>query len=116
MIDIQEIRNIVGSFGIPGNYLGFRYLVHAVSLGIEDEDNLLFVTKRIYPIVAKEFQTNAACVERDLRTVVKICWERGNRELLNDYAKYEMSSKPSTGEFIAIISNHIRREKENQSK
>lgn len=109
MMNHPNIKEIVNLLGIPSTYVGLRYLTFSVSLAVQDEDSLLFVTKRIYPVVASKYQTSAACVERNLRTVINVCWDRGNRLFLNTIAGYAVSHKPSAGEFIAMITAYIKR-------
>lgn len=104
---MKEIQYLVRSLGIGGNYQGYRYLTYAISLCLEDEDYLLGVSKLLYPEIARTFQTTACSVERNLRTVVSVCWERGNRELLENISLYPLSGKPTTGEFLDIITSYL---------
>lgn len=48
--------------------------------------------------------SDPAQIERNLRTVIRICWDNGNRPLLNLLAGYTMIEKPSCVEFIDILS------------
>lgn len=105
---MKAIQYLVRSLGIGGNYQGYRYLIYAISLCLDDEDYLLGVSKLLYPEIAKHFQTTACSVERDLRTVVSVCWERGNRQLLEDISLYPLTGKPTTGEFLDIVTEHLR--------
>lgn len=104
-----SIKELLQDLGIPRTYLGFKHLSYSVLVAMENEDRLLSVTKSLYPVVAAKFQTNATCVERNLRTVIKVCWERGNRPLLNEIAGYEILQKPSTGEFISMLAVYLER-------
>jgi two-component system response regulator (stage 0 sporulation protein A) len=104
---MTEIQYLVRSLGIGGNYLGYRYLIQAIALCLKDEDYLLGVSKVLYPEIARNFQTSACSVERNLRTVVNVCWERGNRNLLEDLSPYPLSDKPTTGEFLDILIGHL---------
>lgn len=105
---MKEIQYLVRSLGIGGNYQGYRYLTLAISLCLEDEDYLLGVSKLLYPEIARTFQTTACSVERNLRTVVSVCWERGNRELLESISLYPLINKPTTGEFLDIVTGYLR--------
>ena len=105
---MKEIQYLVRSLGIGGNYQGYRYLTYAIYLCLEDENYLLSVSKLLYPEIAQTFQTTAYSVERNLQTVVTVCWERGNRMLLEDISFYPLLSKPTTGEFLDIVSGYLR--------
>ena len=60
------------SLGIHGTYKGYRYLVFALELALSDENQLLYVTKNLYPSVARRYHTTPSCVDRDLRTVISL--------------------------------------------
>ena len=71
---MRDIQKLVRSLGIGGNYQGYRYLLYALSLCLQNEDYLLSVSKLLYPEIAHTYQTSASSVERNLRTVVSVCW------------------------------------------
>ena len=98
-----EIRGLLHHIGITSNYSGFFYTAYAVELVLQDPERLLLVTKCIYPDVAKRFHTSWRCVERNIRTVTRIAWEK-NRPFLEELAQHPLSSLPSAGTFLAILS------------
>lgn len=104
---MNEIPYLVRSLGIGATYRGYRYLTLALTLCVEDEDYLLGISKLLYPYIAQTYQTSVSSVERDLRTVVTVCWERGNRELLKKISPCPLYTKPTTGEFLDILTNHL---------
>lgn len=71
---MRDIQKLVRSLGIGGNYQGYRYLLYALSLCLQNEDYLLSVSKLLYLEIAHTYQTSASSVERNLRTVVSVCW------------------------------------------
>ena len=111
----SEIYNLIRALGIHGTYRGYHYLALAISLILQDEANLLQVTKNLYPKIAEAFHTTPKCVERNLRTVVSVCWERGNRELLQEIAGYQLQFKPTTGEFIDMLAGNLKQTMESAS-
>lgn len=106
---MDEIQQLIHGLGIHSTYLGYRYLYYAVMLVLEKEDYLLAITKTLYPSVAKKYHTNSFSVERNIRTVIGVCWDRGNRELLKQIASYPLLDKPTTGEFIDIIVSYCKK-------
>lgn len=104
---MKEIQYLVRSLGIGGNYQGYKYLTHAIYLCLEDEEYLLSVSKLLYPEIAKTFKTTACSVERNLRTVVTLCWDRGNRPLLETISLYPLIKKPTTSQFLDIVTTHL---------
>jgi len=73
-----------------------------------DEDYLLSVSKLLYPQIAKNYHTTSSSVERDIRTVIRVCWERGNRRLLQEIALRPLDSQPTSSEFLDILTAHLR--------
>lgn len=102
------IERLIRSLGIGATYRGYRYLCYAVSLCLQDEEYLLSISKLLYPKIAKEFNTTLSSVERDIRTVIQVCWDRGNKNLLQDIALHPLSSRPTAGEFLDILVAYIQ--------
>ena len=48
-------------------------------------------------------------VERNIRTVIKVCWEHGNKSLLEKIALRPLHLKPTSSEFFDIITAHLRK-------
>ena len=103
-------QQILNHLGITSNYIGFRQTLYAVSL-VQQEPNLLFlVTKELYPAVAKEYGTTWKAVERNIRSVISMAWAR-NPDLLRSLAGYDMDAKPKAAQFIAILVDSERRQR-----
>lgn len=99
---------IVQKLGIHSIYCGYSYLIYAADLAAKDNGYLLAITKWLYPEIASHFNTSCSRVERGIRTVVNFCWQEGNRSFLNEMAGYPLSKKPTSGEFIAILSEYLK--------
>ena len=108
---MNDIQNLVRSLGIGATYRGYRYITYAISLCLKDEDYLLCISKLLYPRIAEVYSTTVSSVERDLRTIINVCWERGNKKLLEEISPYPLSSKPTTGEFLDILTAHLKHQK-----
>lgn len=104
----QKIEYLIRSLGIGATYRGYRYLNYGIKLCLENEDYLLSVSKMLYPQIAKHYYTTTYSVERDLRTVIKVCWDRGNKKLLQEIALRPLSNKPPSSEFFDILTAHIK--------
>lgn len=109
---MEYIYGLLRRLGIGSRYRGYRYMALAVALTLENEDRLLSATKWLYPDIAHQCDTTWPCVERNLRTVVTVCWENGNRPLLAEIAGYPLVSKPTTIAFIDILVGHFQRVEE----
>ena len=72
-METLEIERLIRSLGIGATYRGYHYLSYGIALCLQDENYLLSVSKLLYPQIARMFRTTSASVERDLRTVIKVC-------------------------------------------
>ena len=105
---MDTVTKTVRALGINATYLGYRYLIAAVYLVSENEDILLSVCNRLYPSVAEQFKTTSDNVERNLRTVINICWERGDRKFLKSIFPYPLLSRPSASELIDVLVGYCK--------
>ena len=106
--EFHSAGRLLASLGITANYMGFYYASYAVSLAAHDPERLLFVTKSLYPDVAKHYRTNWKCVERNIRTVTRISWEK-NPALLAKLAGHPLDTRPGAAMFLAILTAGISR-------
>ncbi len=107
----SQITEILHTLGIPAHIKGFAYLRCAIGMVIADPDMINYVTKSLYPSVAKRFGTATSRVERAIRHAIEVAWDRGDVEVLNRYFGYTISrqrGKPTNSEFIAMISDKLR--------
>lgn len=105
-----ETFKLLHRLGITARCNGYFYTAYAVSLAKKQPDRLLLVTKWLYPDIAKQYNTTWQCVERNIRTVVALAWER-NPKLLASLAGYSLDRKPSAGQFIAFLTCALTGEK-----
>lgn len=87
--------------GITANYKGYWYLLTALELIDLDQTAHFRVTKDLYPKIAQVHKTSNQNVERGIRTVIGVCWDYGNRELLCQFCS--CSQRPTNATFIAAL-------------
>lgn len=109
-METRQIEILIRRLGIGATYRGYRYLNYGIRLCLEDEEYLLSISKLLYPQIAKEFQTTVSSVERDIRTVIQVCWDRGNPALLQEIALRPLSCRPTASEFLDILVGHLQNE------
>ncbi|MEG0591109.1 MAG: sporulation initiation factor Spo0A C-terminal domain-containing protein [Lachnospiraceae bacterium] len=105
---MNQIQLLIHCLGISATYRGYHYLSYALELVFRDEDILLCIGKSLYPPIAKKYNATPSSVERNLRTVITLCWEHGNRKFLNSISAYPLCHKPSIGEFIDILVMYLK--------
>lgn len=107
----QKVTNIIHEIGVPAHIKGYQYLRRAIEMAVNDAGVINAVTKVLYPMVAKEFDTTASRVERAIRHAIEVAWDRGDLETLQRYFGYTVSNakgKPTNSEFIAMIADKLR--------
>ena len=107
----MDAEQLLRSLGVTGNLKGFYYAAYMIELVKQDPAAATLVTKYLYPKTAKHFQVSAGAVERNLRTVIRTCWTRGNRELLDEVAGTQLLCQPTNGMFLDMTAAFLRRQK-----
>lgn len=109
--DIEIIvTEIIHNLGVPAHIKGYHYLRTAILETAMDRTLMDSVTKRLYPLVAKQYNTTPTRVERAIRHAIETAWDRGNSEILESYFGYTISicrGKPTNSEFIALIADKL---------
>ncbi len=106
-----EVTNLIRDFGVPVNLSGYRYLRDAIIMVVKDSGLLDYVTKSLYPVIAKEHKTTASRVERSIRHAIQVAWGRVDDETVAarlDFGFAEGDKKPTNTEFIALLSDKVR--------
>ena len=107
----NDITKLIREIGIPAHIKGYQYIRTAILMVIEDMDLLNYITKQLYPTIAKQYGTTSSRVERAIRHSIEVAWSRGKPEMLNDIFGYTIDTgkgKPTNSEFIAMVADQIR--------
>lgn len=105
--NLLTIRKTLWDLNIPPTYLGAHYLAYAELLILQDQNRLTMVTKWLYPEVARRYRTSWKAVERNIRTVIALCWAQGNGELLHCATGAHLEQRPSPTEFLQVLAHHF---------
>ena len=103
-------KELLKKLGIWPNLNGYQYLLKGFELIRENSDYLQCVTKRLYPDIGKVYKAKWPSVERAIRTCVISCWERGNRDFLDQMVGYHLRDRPTVSEFFSITWMYLCRE------
>lgn len=76
-----EIANYMYGIGIPVCTRGNVYVREAIYLATRDRKLLHSLTKKLYPSVAKKYDTTSSKVERAIRYVIEKSFEEHKTEL-----------------------------------
>lgn len=92
--------------GFRARQKGYRYLREAVWIAYQEPEVLSSVTKRLYPEVAKRFNTTDKQVERAIRNAIETAWTQGDPESLKMVFKETYSDgtiRPTNTKVIEIF-------------
>ena len=105
---MREVQELLRRLGLTERYVGFFYTACAVELCMDQPERLMFVTKWIYPDVAKRYQTNWTAVERSIRTVRGMLW-KNNRQGLEFLVGRPLTEKPGAAQYLAMLAEGTAR-------
>ena len=107
----QIVTNMIHDIGVPAHIKGYTFLRDAILMAIDNVDILNYITKGLYPDIAKKRNTTPSRVERAIRHAIEVAWSRGNIDTLEYIFGYTINNskgKPTNSEFIALITDRIR--------
>lgn len=102
------IRQTLMKLGVKRRYYGYRFLVKAAALALEDESRLLHIKEQVYQPVADFYDCKAANVARNIRTVSVRVWE-DSPDALRQISGVSCSAPPSASELIEIVTTYVLR-------
>lgn len=106
------IEDLFRELGAPCHLNGYDQTAYAIKLIISDSSYLCGISKRLYPDVAKHFDTTPTRVERNIRHLVESAWHRHDIE--DAYRVFgntiDLSKgKPTNSEFVATCARIVKR-------
>ncbi len=108
-----RVTNILHEIGVPAHIRGYHYMREAIIMSVNDMDVLNYITKELYPSIAKKCNTTPSRVERAIRHAIEVAWNRGKIDAIDALFGYTINNhkgKPTNSEFIALIADRLRLE------
>lgn len=110
--DLEAIvTNVIHELGVPAHIKGYQYIRTAIMMVVDNMDLLNYITKQLYPEIAKKYSTTSSRVERAIRHSIEVAWSRGKAKTLDEIFGYTIDcgkGKPTNSEFIAMVADKIR--------
>ena len=106
----QALSDIITIVGVPANIKGYKYLREAIFHVVKDLNLASSITKKLYPLVAKDNNTTSSKVERAIRHAIDIGYNAGKMTKLNDIFGikiYDTYDNPTNGQFIALVADRL---------
>ena len=105
------VTEFIHELGVPAHIKGYQYVRTAIMMVVENMELLNYITKQLYPVIAKKYSTTSSRVERAIRHSIEVAWSRGRPETMNQIFGYTIDTgkgKPTNSEFIAMVADRIR--------
>jgi len=109
----EKVTRILHELGVPAHIRGYHYMREAIITVVAQPEIINFVTKELYPMIAKKTDTTPSRVERAIRHAIEVAWNRGNIDFIDSIFGHTINGqkgKPTNSEFIALIADMIRLE------
>lgn len=100
------LRQTLHDFGVGPHYRGYRPVTLAITLTLEDETRLSAIVKEIYMPVSRVIGCSWVAVERNMRTVARMCWQN-NRPLLEKLAGAPLPAPPKVSAFLSMLLHYL---------
>lgn len=104
----EATSRVLRKCGIPADILGWAYAGRAIEMVMDNWDLINQLTKKLYPSIAKEFNTTASRVERAIRHAVEVGFNTAPYDELKEI--FGNTIRPDTGKvtngaFIATVAD-----------
>lgn len=111
----MSITKILHELGVPSHIKGYTYIREGISIIYEHPEVIGGITKELYPMIARKFDTTMSRVERAIRHAIEVSWNRGDWDLMEEIFGHSVDidkAKPTNSEFIVTVADKLRLEKE----
>ena len=107
------LTELLHNLGIPSHIRGYQYIREGIQIVYRSNNLISYITKDVYPEIAKKYNTTPTRVERAIRHAIEVSWTRGDISLMEDIFGNSLNvnrDKPTNSEFIAMIADKLRLE------
>lgn len=107
----QEIIGMLARIRMGMHLDGYAYLCYGVPLVCWDAALVRALTTRVYPMIARHFQTDPRRVERSIRHAIETTFNTGDYRAIYELFGNTIDpqrGKPTNGEFIALLAETAR--------
>lgn len=111
-IKADELSLFLRKLNLLPNHSGFHYLITAIAYQLSNPGQPVYITKYIYPYVAKKYNSTPSRVERCMRNAIEYSWQNEGCSKFEEIAGFTMCKKPTNSQFISLAAEYIRLHKD----
>lgn len=105
------VADMLHRLGIPSHIRGYQYIKEGVLIVYKGGNRISYITKDVYPEIAKKFNTTPTRVERAIRHAIEISWNRGDMGLMEETFGNSLNvnrDKPTNAEYLTTIADRLK--------
>lgn len=105
------VADLLHKLGIPSHIRGYQYIREGIMIVYKNGNNISYITKEVYPEIAKKFETTSTRVERAIRHAIEISWNRGDVDLMDEIFGNSLDinrDKPTNSEYLTTIADRLK--------
>ena len=105
------IADLLHKLGIPSHIRGYNFIREGIMIVYKNGNNISYITKDVYPEIARKFETTSTRVERAIRHAIEISWNRGDVDLMDEIFGNSLNinrDKPTNSEYLTTIADRLK--------
>ncbi len=106
-----KLTDLLHNLGVPSHIRGYQYLKEGILIVYRKGNVLSYVTKDVYPEIARKFRTTPTRVERAIRHAIEVSWNRGDINLMEHIFGNSLNvnrDKPTNAEYLSTLADKIK--------
>ena len=105
------VSDLLHKLGIPSHVRGYQYIKYGIMIVYEGGNRLSYITKDVYPEIARKYDTTPTRVERAIRHAIEISWTRGDLNIMEEIFGNSLNinrDKPTNSEYLSTIADRLK--------
>ena len=105
------ITDLLHNLGIPSHIRGYNYIKEGIMIVYRNNNGISYITKDVYPEIAKKYDTTSTRVERAIRHAIEVSWSRGDINLMEDIFGNSLNvnrDKPTNAEYLTTLADRLK--------
>lgn len=105
-----KISDMLHTLGVPTHLRGYLFIREGVKI-LYNNDNISYITKDVYPMIADKYNSTPTRVERAIRHAIEISWSRGDINVLTEFFGNSVDldrDRPTNAEYLVTIADRLK--------
>jgi len=103
----EAIMDVLKDLCVPAHIKGYRYMIYAVELCMDDNAIIDNVIDKLYPNIADAFGDTSSRVQRAIRHAINVSYTNAAPEIIEQYFGKRLKKAPNS-EFIATLAFRLQ--------